>query len=509
MTTIPPEDDVIDDEELDNKIRSLLSKHKLMKKREHVDKECSSSNTLLSKYDTTRVLALRARAKLTEEREMNKQINIAVTNNEEGDEAEFLERVAGVDFSENVIASPQRGSIRPKSASSGRRKKQYMSKTTPFLNRYETAAHPTTPKSDKKKKNTYQSDLDFYDPPQLPSPLQEEAHSPTIGQRQKPKAKPTIATFNPDDWWNEQQRNNPDAPYKMPIRRSKSDPVLKRPKSAGRVRTKAKGSDNAMSTKDLKTYLTESRQSKTRPPSSRMYLADYKKAQEQKKEAIMSAILEEANNRETKVHVCLDEANSYAKYLGLSKRYSVYWRSGEMNNQSTAIRKPNSKPLNTYEMAMAMNKTDSSHAFNTLQGTGSRIEKMMIEVMEARGDVTKLMNVDNFLREHESLQIEVRRKRNLMSTEHRVQEDREEKIKAKDVGGKRKGVVDKQESFLIHLEKMKAKEEANNNSKSSMKIRRKETEEKVNKILESTANVTKILENQLRELQSRGWNETT
>lgn len=223
----------------------------------------------------------------------------------------------------------------------------------------------------------------------------------------------------------------------------------------------------------------------------------------------MSAILEEANNRETKVHVCLDEANSYAKYLGLSKRYSVYWREGEMNTHATAIRKPNSKPLNTYEMAMAMNKTDSSHAFNTLQGTGSRIEKMMIEVFEARGEVTKLMNVDNFLKEHESLQIDVRRKRNLMSTEHRVQEDREEKIKAKDIGGKRKGVIDKQESFLLHLEKMKAKDEAQNSFKSSSKIRRKKTEEKVNKILENTANVTKILENQLRELQSRGWNETT
>jgi hypothetical protein len=37
-----------------------MSKHKLMKKREHVDKELSRSNTLLSKYDTTRVLALKA-----------------------------------------------------------------------------------------------------------------------------------------------------------------------------------------------------------------------------------------------------------------------------------------------------------------------------------------------------------------------------------------------------------------------------------------------------------------
>jgi hypothetical protein len=43
-----------------SKVRSLMSKHKLMKKREHVDKELSRSNTLLSKYDTTRVLALKA-----------------------------------------------------------------------------------------------------------------------------------------------------------------------------------------------------------------------------------------------------------------------------------------------------------------------------------------------------------------------------------------------------------------------------------------------------------------
>lgn len=240
-----------------------------------------------------------------------------------------------------------------------------------------------------------------------------------------------------------------------------------------------------------------------------MYLAEHKKAQEQKKEAILAAILEEANNRETKVQVCLDEANSYAKYLGLSRRFAAYWRSGDMNNQGTTLRRPDAKPLNTYEMAMAMQKTDSSHAFNTLQGTGTRIEKMMIEVMESRGEVTKLISVDNFLKEHEQLQLDVRRKRNLMSTEHRVQEDKAEKIKAKDATGKRKGVVDKQESFLIHLEKMKAKDDANRNTKSSSKIRRKETEEKVNKILESTANVTKILEDQLRELQSRGWNEST
>jgi hypothetical protein len=240
-----------------------------------------------------------------------------------------------------------------------------------------------------------------------------------------------------------------------------------------------------------------------------MYLAEYKKKQDQAKEAVMAAILEEANNRETKVHVCLDEANSYAKYLGLTRRFSVYWRSSDIAQQNAAVKNTTSRPMNTYELAMATQKTETTHAFNALQGTGARIEKMMVEVMQARGEATKLISVDNFLKEHEQLQLDVRRKRNLMSTEQRVQEEKEETMKAKDVGSKRKGVVDKQECFLQHLEKLKAKEIAKNTTKSSSNVRRKETEEKVNKILENTANVTKILENQLRELQSRGWNDCT
>jgi hypothetical protein len=209
------------------------------------------------------------RTKLAEEREMGKQINIAVTNNEDGDETEFLERVNGVDFSENAIASPQRGTLRPRPRSAPHHAKNNKTKhkTTP-LNHHEptTISAPLTPKSDKKKKKkitlgTYHSDLNFHDPPEIPSPIPissgQGCHSPTIGARQQPKKKNTCATFNPDEWWNEQQRMNPDAVYKVAIRRSQSDPVLKRPKSAT-SRSKLASGEKAMSTKDLKTYLTVS-----------------------------------------------------------------------------------------------------------------------------------------------------------------------------------------------------------------------------------------------------------
>lgn len=117
---------VLGDDDLDDKIKSIMSKHKLMKKKEQIEKELPRSNSLLSKYDTTRVLALRARSKLAEEREMEKEVKLAVGDDEEGDEKEFLERVAAVDFSENAIASPERISNmprrRPKSASAIRKK---------------------------------------------------------------------------------------------------------------------------------------------------------------------------------------------------------------------------------------------------------------------------------------------------------------------------------------------------------------------------------------------------
>ena len=191
---------------------------------------------------------------------MEKEINRTVTNNEDGDEKEFLDRVAGYDFSENVLASPQRGTIRPRSAP-GHRRKDNNSKAA-YMDNY----NPATPKSDKKikkaKKNAHNTDIEFYSPPEYPSPLQKDGiYSPTIGARQKAKKKPkeklTYATFDPDEWWIEQKKQNPNAAYRVAIRRSHSDPVLKRPKSASSIRRMDEG-EKAMSTKDLKSYLNVS-----------------------------------------------------------------------------------------------------------------------------------------------------------------------------------------------------------------------------------------------------------
>jgi vacuolar-type H+-ATPase subunit I/STV1 len=203
---------------------------------------------------------------------------------------------------------------------------------------------------------------------------------------------------------------------------------------------------------------------------------------------------------ENKIYVYLDESNSYAKYLGLTVRFSVYWRSSELNdkNASIGLQKKNSTAVQDETQRLPL---------STLHGAGARIEKMMIEVMEARGEATKIISVDNFLKEHERLQLEVRRRRNLMSTEQRVQEDKDEKAKAKFVNSRRKGVVDKQEALLQHLEKMKEQKNEKSTINKDSKARRREIEEKVSKIIENTAKVTKTLQAQLHELQSRGWNE--
>jgi hypothetical protein len=41
-------------------LQKLLERHKLQKKRSNIDKELSKNNPLLQKYDTTRILALKA-----------------------------------------------------------------------------------------------------------------------------------------------------------------------------------------------------------------------------------------------------------------------------------------------------------------------------------------------------------------------------------------------------------------------------------------------------------------
>lgn len=164
-----------------------------------------------------------------------------------------------------------------------------------------------------------------------------------------------------------------------------------------------------------------------------------------------------------------------------------------------------------------------------MKEAGKRIEKMMIEVMTIPGEPTQLIQLDKFYAEHNRLQMELRKKRNLMTKSEKIKNyEIENNEITKDVNSmnKRRGVKDNGNGLIIdndkknHIEfdgiNIENLQKLNNNNKKKDEKNKKEmkniskqiTEEKLVKILEETKNVTAVLENQLKELKLRGWNET-
>lgn len=215
-------------------------------------------------------------------------------------------------------------------------------------------------------------------------------------------------------------------------------------------------------------------------------------------------------------YTSVEEANSYAKYLGIRRRYSVFIKDACDHVQSLKF-KENLKAGANFD------------GFGTIDGASNRIGKMSIEVVGEPGEPTTLISMEKFFREHEKLYESIRKHRSLIPLSQQIAEAKCEKqhknsspIKNRRRGGLAKAEVEKVD------EAQKSESEKNafvlprspttfvdfsydcNNITSRQQIQklgRKETEEYLRKILDNTVNVTRVLEEQLAELQSRGWND--
>lgn len=155
-----------------------------------------------------------------------------------------------------------------------------------------------------------------------------------------------------------------------------------------------------------------------------------------------------------------------------------------------------------------MGKNEQALPNKTIEGAGRRIERMMIEVMGVAGEPTQLLSLDKFYAEHDKLQMEVRRQRNLMPSAQRAEEmklEKEQDISTQKPGG---GVKRRGTKHMISFDDMKANTDKKKHPEVNTKVSKKEKMERLNKILADTVDVTKVLEDQLKELQSRGWNES-
>lgn len=206
-----------------------------------------------------------------------------------------------------------------------------------------------------------------------------------------------------------------------------------------------------------------------------------------------------------RAYACVEEACAYAKTLGLKKRYSVFSKTAAESAHGKSLARAYSTPILGGNAATQNAHADAMH--KTVSGAGRRIERMMIEVMGEPGKPSQLISLDKFYSEHDRLQMEVRRQRNLMPSAQRAEELRLEKEreleKEKNTApSKRRGIKNSIVSFdeLVLTEGKKKKQ-------GETKLSKKEKEEKLNKILADTMEVTNVLEEQLKELQARGWNE--
>jgi hypothetical protein len=262
---------------------------------------------------------------------------------------------------------------------------------------------------------------------------------------------------------------------------------------------------------------------------------------------IAITVMEEAYLMESKAYGCVDEANAYAKALGLRKRYSIFTRNENQDSKQQFLRTKSSlNDLLAAQKALQETQTQQQHPAATtttptallsqefyhkhiteiMRGCGSRLEKMCIEVMGVPGEPTQLISLDKFYAEHSKLQLEIRKRRNLMTkTERKANVSIENNEISKSGGGesgsgsgsKRRAPTVYQTTALLDPDDLaRLQDNSNGKQKREKEKERRRGEEKTKqvteetllKILEDTKEVTKILEDQLKELKQRGWNQS-
>ena len=174
-------------------------------------------------------------------------------------------------------------------------------------------------------------------------------------------------------------------------------------------------------------------------------------------------------------YAAVAEANNYSRVLHRKTTYAVYSRTAADYQHSQLYN--NSSPI-----AVTAN--------TTIHGAAARLARMMVEITDEPGAPTRLVTVDAFYKEFDKLHEEVQRCLSIQPAAGRV---KKEKKKASRRSCVIESAVDLKQSHEGELK--------------TEKLTREETQKHLKSILASTTEVTRALEQQLHELQLRGWND--
>ena len=197
----------------------------------------------------------------------------------------------------------------------------------------------------------------------------------------------------------------------------------------------------------------------------------------------------------------MEEANDVARSLGREIHFAVYARGEAEAQHWERVKQAGTAPLSC-----------------GIAGAGRRLEKMTIEVT-APNEPTRLISIDQFIREHARLHNELRRRQTIQPAnrppvyapvEPEVFDKKlisKSNPKSLKLSNLKKTVPGKPgKPTIIKVMKKSSSLKSSGSSSSITELSRKETEQQLRKILENTVAVTKVLEDQLREIKARGWN---
>lgn len=442
---------------LQDKIFALIEKHKQVKESESLQKLMQPSYSLRSLYSDVLSVKIRPRS----------------AGKPQAEDSDSKTRVPSEKLNTEKFLSPKRGKIRAKSAQSNR-----------------DVEHKDIVNAVGGGKNYEEVGV---------------SNRPTHTGNSIDVAK----YLNSDTWWDdfgEQPTTFVAEHYRVNTNTAKnpnSEPVIE-------TRMNTRGDPKKISvTQRAKSY-------KPCFDNDRQYLREAKKKEKLQKDWLSKRVLEEANIMQAKCYTAVDEANSFSKYLGIRKRYSVFIKDTKDHVQSQKFK----------EQLQAGRNFD---AFGTIRGAGDRIGKMAIEVTGEPGEPTVLISLEKFFREHENLQIAIRKHRSVIPASQQVSEARSDQFNREGTSGmgRRRGVIPKGlEDSNDGVSKKQVNEtktnllprsptafvdyayDTTNSQQPIQKLSRSKTEEYLRKILANTVHVTSVLEAQLTELRSRGWNAT-
>jgi hypothetical protein len=162
--------------------------------------------------------------------------------------------------------------------------------------------------------------------------------------------------------------------------------------------------------------------------------------------------------------------------------------------------------------------------FGSIKGAGDRIVRMMVEVTDNGAHTSALISIEKFYRDHEELHAAIRKHRSLIPVDQQAAERKGDRAVSPESGKRRAGIM----NGINKTNDLRSPVKENNgqpfllprspttfvdydreemDGQHMQKLTRKETEEYLKKILDNTVSITQVLEEQLKELQNRGWNE--